>query len=91
MIRYKALSQLTISRHPAPLKSGHIGIRDAQCAETNQKTIFRFLSFKIWSIMCSKFSEFLSKEPNISIFCLNRCAMFWNAEQIFRFFVNFSF
>ena len=43
-----------------PLKSDHIGIIDAQCAQTNEKSIFpflRFLIFEIWLILYSKFIE----------------------------------
>ena len=32
------------------LKSGHIRIKDAQCAEIYEVLFFRFLVFEIWSI-----------------------------------------
>ena len=35
---------------PPPLKNGQIFIKDAQCAETKEKSIFQFLVFEIWSI-----------------------------------------
>ena len=38
-------------------KSGHIGRKDAQCAETCEKTIFRYLVFEIWLILYAKFVE----------------------------------
>ena len=34
-----------------PLKSVQIGIKDGQCAETNEKIILRFLFFQIWLII----------------------------------------
>ena len=35
-------SQLTIRRPPPPIRSGHIYMKDAHCAEpTNEKSIFR--------------------------------------------------
>ena len=40
-----------------PLKVGHVEIKDAQCDKTQEKTIFRFLIFKIWSILYPKFLE----------------------------------
>ena len=39
---------------PPPLRNGYICMKDAQCAETNEKLIFpflRFLGFEIWSIL----------------------------------------
>ena len=32
---------------PFPLRSGHIHVKDAHCAETNKKSIFRFLFFNL--------------------------------------------
>jgi len=50
---WKVLSQLTTCRHPPPpLKSGKIGFlvqKVAQCSETDEKSIFRFLVFEIRS------------------------------------------
>ena len=39
------VSQLRICRLPTPLRSGHLYIKDAQCAETNEKSYFRFSDF----------------------------------------------
>ena len=39
-------------------KSGHIYMIDAECAETNEKLIFPFLVFAIWSFLYSKFDYF---------------------------------
>ena len=40
---------------PSPLlRSGHTYMKDAQCAETSEKSVFRFLGFlffEIWSIL----------------------------------------
>ena len=70
-----ALSQLMICRPPL-LKSGHIGIKDAQCADMNKNTVFRFLIYEIWSILCSKFSENWPKchhkWPNYWVLLVNR-------------------
>ena len=41
-----ALPQLTIRRVQKEFKSGHIFMKDAECAETNEKSIFRFFSFR---------------------------------------------
>ena len=38
-------------------KRGQIYIKDAQCAETNEKSILRFLFFQLWSILYSKLIE----------------------------------
>ena len=38
-------------------KSGQIYIKDAPCAKTNAKSIFRFLFFDLWSILYPKFNE----------------------------------
>ena len=42
---------------PHMTKSGHICMKDAHLAETNEISIFRFLFFKLWSILYSKFTE----------------------------------
>ena len=34
-----------------PLRSGHIDMKDAECAEKNEKLIFRFLLFELWLIV----------------------------------------
>ena len=34
-----------------PLRSGHIFRKDALCAEMNEKSIFRFLFFELWSFL----------------------------------------
>ena len=49
----KALSQIrnnNMQTSPHPLKSGHIGTKDAQCAKTNEKSIFRFLRLLFFEI-----------------------------------------
>ena len=33
------------------VKSGYIYMKDAECAETNEKSIFRFLIFEMWSFL----------------------------------------
>ena len=38
-----------------PLRNGYIYMKDAQCTETNEKSIFRFLFFELWSILYSHF------------------------------------
>ena len=40
-------------------KNGHIYMKVAECPETNGKSIFRFLIFKIWSVLYSKLIHFL--------------------------------
>ena len=42
---------------PSPLRNGPILIEDAQSAESDEKTIFWFLFFAKWSILCWKFLE----------------------------------
>ena len=55
---YSALSRLTTcSPPPSPFRNGHICKKDAQCAKTNEKYIFRFLVFELWS----KFLEYFEK------------------------------
>ena len=44
-IFFTALSQSTTYRPPLPLKSGHIGIKDAQYAETYEKTFSVYCYF----------------------------------------------
>ena len=45
----------------------YIYMRDAQCAETNDKSIFQFLVFEIWSLqICRYASFFLSKDAHCS-------------------------
>ena len=39
-------------------KCGHIYMKDAECAEKNEKSIFRFLDNEIWLLMCSKLVYF---------------------------------
>ena len=34
-----------------PLRSGHIYMKDAHSAESNEKSIFRFLFFELWLIV----------------------------------------
>ena len=38
---------------PPPLRNGRIFMKAAECAETNEKSIFRFLVFEIWSFWYS--------------------------------------
>ena len=64
--KFSAVSQLTIRRLP-PLKSVHIGINYAQCAETYERTSFRFLFFEIWSI------SILSKLETLTTASLTLC------------------
>ena len=40
-------------------RRGHICMKDAECAVVNEKSIFRFLVFEIWSILYSKLLHFL--------------------------------
>ena len=42
---------------PPPLRSDHINMKDAQCTETNEISIFRFVFYELWSILYSKFLE----------------------------------
>ena len=41
------VSQLRICRTPLQFRSGHIYIKDAQYAETNEKSYFRFFLFLV--------------------------------------------
>ena len=41
-------------------KSFHIYMKDAESAKTNEKSIFRFLVFELWSILYSKLIEKLT-------------------------------
>ena len=34
-----------------PLRNGHIYMRDAECAEANEKSIFRFIIFELLSFL----------------------------------------
>ena len=49
---------------PPSFRSGHIGVlvqKNAQCSETNEKSIFRFLRylvFEIWSLNLNHLAEF---------------------------------
>ena len=43
--------------HPLPSQKWPHMHEGAQCAETNEKSIFRFLVFDLWSSLCSKFIE----------------------------------
>ena len=36
---------------PPPLRSGHIHMKDAHSAESNEKSYFRFLFFQLWLIV----------------------------------------
>ena len=42
-------------------QSVQIYTRDAACAETNEKSIVRFLFFEIWSFLYSKYGQFPMK------------------------------
>ena len=44
VFHFLALSQVRIC---SPLRNGQIFMKDAQCAETNEKLIFRFLLFEL--------------------------------------------
>ena len=48
-IHRRALSQVRICKPPLPIRNGQIFLKDAQCAETNEKSIFRFLFLEILS------------------------------------------
>ena len=50
-----ALTQLTIRR---PLRNGEIYMKDAQCVEMNEKSIFRILFYKLWLIVFKFDQEF---------------------------------
>ena len=52
-----AMSQLTTCTPPPPGRNEFLIQKVAQSFKTNEKSIFRFLVIKIWSILCSKFSE----------------------------------
>ena len=41
------------------LRNGHICMKDAQCSETNKKSIFLFLVFELWSKFLEYFETFL--------------------------------
>ena len=43
--------------HPSP-RFHPVLMKDAECAETNEKLIFRFLAFEIWSFFYSKLVHF---------------------------------
>ena len=95
----KALSQLSICRplSPPSLRNDHIVMKPAQCAETNEKSIFLFLFFELLLILYSKFTEssdshLINRSRMSTFFHPKRCAMFeTNAKQNFRFFAIFSF
>ena len=38
-----------------PLRSGHSYMKDAECAESNEKSIFRFLFYELWSFLYANF------------------------------------
>ena len=77
----------------SPLRNGQIFMKDAQCAETDEQSVFQFLFFEIWLILFSIFKCFY--RPNmVKINCLKRCAMFWNrflCSWVFFFCTTFSF
>ena len=57
--------QLTICTPPF-LRSGYIYLEDAQCADMNEKSIFLFLFFELWSIMVTIFKSFdLNNRPQM--------------------------
>ena len=65
LLRYKAkgfigCSQLRICR----LRSGHLCIKDAQCAETKEKSYIRFFRFLVFELLTSKMSQKMRKELN---------------------------
>ena len=39
-------------------KSGQIYMKDAECAKMNEKSIFRYLFFELWSFLYSKYGKF---------------------------------
>ena len=56
-------------QNPPPLRTGHLYMKDAQCAETNEKSYFRFLVFdllvvKELPIRLQK-NNFFQKWPNL--------------------------
>ena len=68
------LFHLPTCRSP-PLKSGHIAIKDAQCAETNEEIIFwylRYLVYDTWSILYSTVLENWQKVTKNSQFLLSQ-------------------
>jgi len=74
-------SQLPICRPLPPpltpaLRNGHICMKEAQCAEANEKSILQFLVFELLSEFLTYF-DYLTKIAKIN-FCLRRWAMFWN-------------
>ena len=42
---------------PSPLRSGNICMKDAHSAESNEKSIFRFLFFELWLIVFTIYGE----------------------------------
>ena len=65
---------ISINDMQTPLKSGHVEIKDAQCAETN---LFAIFLFELWSILYSKFTKSHCAETNeISIFWFLRFLFF---------------
>ena len=84
-------SQLRICRQPPHiLSNGHIYMKDAQCAKTNEKIIFRFmriLFFELWLILFTIFKCFyFNNRPNFFFQKWSnvheRCAMSWSEWKI---------
>ena len=63
------VSQLRIYRTPTPLRSGHLNIKDAECAESNKKLYFRFLVFELLVVkelpIRLQKNNFFQKWPNL--------------------------
>jgi len=86
------INDMQTTPHPL-LKTGQIGFlfqKVAQCSETYEEIIFRFLVFQIWSILYSKFLESWQKN-------YQKCQHFFvsedeqcsetNPKSIFRFYI----
>ena len=72
------LGPVQITDMQTPFISGHIYMKDAKCAETNEKTIFLFLRFLVFEIWSFKFNQFADlKIPP------KRCALCNALKRIF--------
>ena len=62
------VSQLRNMQNP-PLRSGHLNIKDAECAESNKKSYFRFLVFELLVVkelpIRLQKNNFFQKWPNL--------------------------
>ena len=59
----------TDMQNPPPLRSGHLNIKDAECAESNKKSYFRFLVFELLVVkelpIRLQKNNFFQKWPNL--------------------------